>query len=71
MSDTDLQSLGNWRDTVPLPSPTSLESLEDNLEGRNKKLFIEFMMSMLQWVPEQRKTAKELLSDPWLNNRTD
>ena len=34
-------------------------------------LFIDFMLSMLQWVPEHRKTAKELLDDPWLNNKVD
>ena len=56
---------------MPLPSPKSLESLEENLEGKNKKLFTDFMMSMLQWVPEQRKTAKDLLRDPWLNNKID
>lgn len=25
-----------------------------------------FVRNMLRWVPEDRKTAKELLEDPWL-----
>jgi hypothetical protein len=26
------------------------------------------MRSMLKWAPEERKTAKELLNDPWVNS---
>lgn len=37
------------------------------LEGKNKEMFIAFIRGMLQWRPEDRKTAKELLQDPWLN----
>jgi hypothetical protein len=37
------------------------------LEGTNKEKFIAFMRGMLQWRPEDRKTAKDLLQDPWLN----
>ena len=64
-------SLGNWHADMPIQAPTTLEQLEENFEGRRKELFIDFMMSMLQWVPEHRKTAKELLDDPWLNNRME
>ncbi|KAK5016105.1 hypothetical protein LTR60_002195 [Cryomyces antarcticus] len=62
---------GKWRDTVPIPTSTDLERLEENLEGKRKEFFIKFMRSMLQWVPENRKTAKELLDDPWLNDRIE
>lgn len=61
--------LGHLLDTVPPATPTALEHLEENLEGRNKELFLDFMKSMLQWVPENRKTASELLEDPWLNKK--
>ena len=53
---------------MPIPPPTSLAQLEENLEGKRKDLFVKFLVSMLQWVPEHRKTAKELLDDPWLND---
>lgn len=31
-------------------------------------MFIRFVKGMFQWRPENRKTAKELLQDPWLNS---
>ncbi|KAJ5143282.1 uncharacterized protein N7515_002069 [Penicillium bovifimosum] len=46
----------------------SLELLEVVLEGKNKEMFIAFMKGMLQWRPEDRKTAKDLLQDPGLND---
>lgn len=47
--------------------PISLETSETNLEeGENKVLFLKFMRKMLQWVPEERQSAKELMQDPWL-----
>ncbi|PWY91703.1 kinase-like protein [Aspergillus sclerotioniger CBS 115572] len=59
---------GKWLGAggVSIPS-TSLEESEENLSGQNKQAFLRFIRSMLQWVPEERKTAKELLDDPWLN----
>jgi serine/threonine-protein kinase SRPK3 len=33
-------------------------------------MFMKFLSGMLQWRPEDRKTAKELLADPWLNKMT-
>lgn len=29
-------------------------------------LFLNFVRKMLQWLTEDRKTAKELRDDPWL-----
>ena len=46
--------------------PVSLESLEVRLSGSEKELFIPFMRSMLKWLPEERRTARQLLEDPWL-----
>lgn len=48
-----------------MPS-VSLNTLEKRLVGREEEDFIRFMKSMLTWLPEKRKTAKELLDDPWL-----
>ena len=44
----------------------TLEESEENLEGKNKALFLGFMRKMLHWVPEERQSAEELLQDPWL-----
>lgn len=44
----------------------SLESLEQRLSGSDKEQFLRFLRSMLKWLPEERKTAKQLLEDPWL-----
>lgn len=49
----------------------TLENSEENLEGHQKELFLKFMRKMLKWVPEERKTARELLMDPWLNDGVD
>ena len=59
--------IGNWDNLIDIPANLSLEDSEKNLEGRNKELFLQFIRSMLRWVPEERKTARELLEDPWLN----
>ncbi|KAJ9198984.1 hypothetical protein DTO021D3_8558 [Paecilomyces variotii] len=49
-----------------IPTDVSLEGLVYSLEGDDKQLFLNFVRKMLQWLPEHRKTAKELLEDPWL-----
>ena len=38
----------------------SLESLERRVSGKEKEAFIQFMKSMLTWLPEERKTAKKV-----------
>ncbi|KAL2800487.1 CMGC protein kinase [Aspergillus keveii] len=38
-------------------------------DKKDKEMFMDFMRGMLQWRPEDRKTAKELLQDPWLNDK--
>ncbi|KAL2260189.1 hypothetical protein VTK26DRAFT_5885 [Humicola hyalothermophila] len=58
---------GQWIANVPLPQGNSLEKAERFLTGRNKAMFLDFVRGMLTWRPEDRKTAKELLEDPWLN----
>jgi serine/threonine-protein kinase SRPK3 len=36
------------------------------MNGEEKRMFIRFAKKMIQWDPEERSTAKELLNDPWL-----
>ncbi|PWY91515.1 kinase domain protein [Aspergillus sclerotioniger CBS 115572] len=58
---------GNWiaHQEASVPS-VSLKVLEKRLSGPEKELFLEFMRSMLKWMPEERRTAKQLLEYPFL-----
>ncbi len=44
----------------------SLEMSEENLSGGDKTTFLKFVRRMLQWRPEDRSSARELLEDAWL-----
>jgi hypothetical protein len=46
--------------------PTPLEEEEENLEGLEQALFLQFLQKMIQWRPEDRSSVKELMDDPWL-----
>jgi serine/threonine protein kinase len=57
--------LGKWKfDDVAIPA-RGLEEEEKYFEGEEKRMFLAFLRKMLQWRPEDRQTAKELLTDPW------
>ena len=58
---------GQWRGIIPVPDRVSLEMAEENLEGSNKDAFLRFVQKMVQWRPEDRQTAGQLLEDDWLN----
>ncbi|PGH23419.1 CMGC/SRPK protein kinase [Polytolypa hystricis UAMH7299] len=60
---------GQWKHDIEIPQQVGLEASEEFLRGRNKEMFLDFMKGMIQWRPEDRKTAKELLQDPWLNDQ--
>ncbi|KAL3484506.1 kinase-like domain-containing protein [Aspergillus germanicus] len=60
---------GKWKQDIEIPRDTSLESSEKFLKGRDKEMFMDFTRGMLQWRPEDRKTPKELLQDPGLNDK--
>jgi hypothetical protein len=53
---------GNWRGLAEIRTHT-LEERESRLEGDNKTSFLEFLRKTLQWRPEDRPTAEELLAD--------
>ncbi|KAJ7666896.1 CMGC/SRPK protein kinase [Mycena polygramma] len=55
---------------IDVPPRVSLEQLETNLEGPEKKLFLAFVGKMLQWDPQKRQTAEQLLEDEWLLSRS-
>lgn len=60
---------GQWKNAggVAIPSLSLESSITTAFDGERKRLFLDFIKSMLQWLPEKRKTASELLRDPWLN----
>ncbi|KAK4132163.1 protein kinase, partial [Trichocladium antarcticum] len=64
-----LSEEGDFNAGIPLPPPRSLDEIETNLEGKDKELFLQFMRKMLQWAPEHRSSAKDLLQDPWLKGQ--
>ncbi|KEZ40307.1 Protein kinase [Scedosporium apiospermum] len=58
---------GTFQVGIDPPPSVSLEELETNLEGAEKERFMMLMRKMLQWLPQNRSTAKELADDPWIN----
>ncbi|EMR84738.1 putative protein kinase domain-containing protein [Botrytis cinerea BcDW1] len=58
---------GKWIADMPIAKDMELEKLELGLQGRNKELFLNMMRGMLQWRPEDRKSAGQLADDPWIN----
>ena len=48
-----------------LPS-TTLEEMEKRMEGDDRIAFLAFIRRTMQWEPEKRPTAADLLNDPWL-----
>lgn len=49
-----------------IPSDLNLPDSVLSLEGEDKTLFLDFVGQMLQWLPEKRKSADDLLKHPWL-----
>lgn len=51
--------------TLPCP-PCPWDTLEKRVAGQEKELFVPFITSMPKWLPEEGRTAKQLLEDPSL-----
>ncbi|KAL0944864.1 protein kinase [Colletotrichum truncatum] len=49
---------------------TSFEDEEENLEGDEKAEFLSFVRKLLQWRPEDRPSAQEVMEDPWLRGHS-
>ncbi|PWY79022.1 hypothetical protein BO83DRAFT_397000 [Aspergillus eucalypticola CBS 122712] len=56
-----------WKGAVEVPTD-SLEKLEGNLQGQPQQLSLRFLREALKWIPNERKSARELLADPWLRS---
>lgn len=61
---------GEFRNKEVIPSGINLDDTVTCLEGEQKVQFLKFARKMLQWPPEDRKTAKELVEDPWLSDKS-
>ncbi|KAI2617881.1 serine threonine protein kinase, CMGC group [Hypoxylon sp. NC1633] len=61
---------GDFCAGIPLPDPITLEKLETSLEGKDKETFLRFMQKMLQWDPDKRWSAKDLVDDDWVRHHT-
>ncbi|KAF2243251.1 kinase-like protein [Trematosphaeria pertusa] len=58
---------GRWKGAGGTVVPQlSLEESVSALDGETKEQFLNFIRSMLKWLPEKRKQASELLKDPWM-----
>ena len=53
------------------PSINPRRGLSDTVTtigGEEKEELLRFASRMLQWLPESRATAQELLDDPWMRS---
>jgi hypothetical protein len=62
------------QDAVSKPTIGRLEEIlnfqEEAVSADEREMSLEFAKRMLRWLPEERASAKDLLSDPWLRNST-
>ncbi|KAK8169090.1 kinase-like domain-containing protein [Phyllosticta citrichinensis] len=61
---------GDFCAGIPIPESTPLERRETSLEGEDKECFLRLMRRMLQWEPEKRSSARELVEDEWIQKHT-
>ncbi|KAK1827511.1 CMGC protein kinase [Podospora conica] len=59
---------GAWNGVVAIPKDEKLDldKAGQHLEAKDRPKYVAFLKSILKWRPEDRKTARELLDDPWL-----
>lgn len=62
---------GKFKHESLIPSVAKLEDFILSFEGEERQVFLDFIKNMLQWMPEDRKTAKELLQHPWVRDNTN
>ncbi|KAI9841527.1 MAG: hypothetical protein M1837_000628 [Sclerophora amabilis] len=60
---------GEFKHSGLIPRDFTLAGTLRHVKDEDKRLLLEFVKRMLQWLPEDRSTARELLSDPWLKAR--
>ncbi|OJI79948.1 hypothetical protein ASPTUDRAFT_59965 [Aspergillus tubingensis CBS 134.48] len=58
---------GKFLDNELIPA-RNLEDALPSREASDKEAFLSFINQMLTWLPEERKTARELMEHPFLND---
>lgn len=69
-SATYFDENGNFRKPELIPKDYTFEHSITSMKGEEKALFIDFAKKMIQWDPEDRWTAKQLLDHPFLTKET-
>lgn len=59
---------GKIRDPVPGLPEAFLEDWVESLSGSDKEEFVSFLKSMMKIDPDERKTARQLLDEAWLED---
>ena len=62
--------IGNFRHEHLIPHHLRIEDTVTSPDGQQKDQFLSFARKMLQWLPDDRKTAKKLIEDPWLSDES-
>lgn len=63
--------LGGFCAGIPLQDRVPLEERETTLEeGQDRERFLRLVRKMLQWEPEKRSSARELVEDEWIREHT-
>ncbi|OAA63409.1 Protein kinase-like domain protein [Niveomyces insectorum RCEF 264] len=61
---------GNWIGLPAVPTGVSFESLAKKLEGNEKIAFIDFVRSLLRWLPEERPISVQAFSHSWVQGKS-
>jgi serine/threonine-protein kinase SRPK3 len=70
IADHRFMFTGKWIAEPPITG-VALENRAKHIQGDSKAEILDFLKSMLCWLPEERKTARELLKHPWLSECED
>ncbi|KAK3375702.1 kinase-like protein [Lasiosphaeria ovina] len=63
---------GTWRGVVAIPESRTLESLVTTMdEGPDRDQFVDFVQSLLRWIPEKRPSTAAAYYHPWLGKSPD
>jgi serine/threonine protein kinase len=61
---------GKWIAEPPITA-LPLVNRAKHIRGNSKAEILDFLKAMLCWLPEERKSARELLGHPWLSGCED